>query len=164
MRTILYIFVIILLGSCYVNREINRQDLLGKYELNREGYAVSETIELYEDNTFEYIWVAGLNSGVTKGTWTLDENKIIFISNLGELTRDNIVHDVIKRKGGNKDSVLVKIMDTKKEPYMFVKCLKMKDSSIHSSGFSDVNGLIKFSKSPEDFTMYCDHPPMENAK
>ena len=150
LRVILHIFVIILFSSCIVQREINKQEVLGKYKLNREGYAISETIELNGDHTFEYIWVAGLNSGVTKGTWTLDENEIIFISNLREFTRDNIVHDVVKKKGENKDSVLVKIVDTKKEPLMFAKCLKMKDSSIRSSGFSDVNGLIKFSKSPAD--------------
>ena len=150
MRIILYIFVIILLGSCFVHREIDKQDLFGKYKLNREGYAITETIELFKDHTFEYNWVAGLNSGVTTGTWALNDNKVIFISNLRESSRNNIIHNVLKKKEENKDSVLVKIVDTEKKPIMFVKCFKMKDSSLSPSGFSDVNGSIKLSKSPAD--------------
>jgi hypothetical protein len=150
LKIILYIFLIIFLDSCATHKEINKEDVIGTYELNVEAYGVSKSIELQEDLTFKYDWVVGLNSGATEGTWNLNDNKIIFFSELGVSSKNDKIYKVLKKKGENMDSVLVKILDTDKDPVPFVKCFKLKDSTLLYSGFTDLDGSIKLSSSSAD--------------
>ena len=66
--------------SCSSTKNLTDKNIIGKYRVKSysEGYS---TIDLKEDNRFEYIWkTIGLIGGTTYGTWERDGNKIILNS------------------------------------------------------------------------------------
>lgn len=91
--------------SCSSTKNLTDKDLIGKYRFEFD-YWVYSTIDLKEDNTFEYEWIAGLTGGTTYGTWKRERNKIILNSELKK-PKD---YEIIRADNKESDSITIKIV------------------------------------------------------
>ncbi|MDG1841187.1 MAG: hypothetical protein P8I93_02440 [Crocinitomicaceae bacterium] len=121
---------------------------MGKYIRNYQTYGVGASMELKENKVFEYYWHAGLNSGVTKGTWEKSGRHIVFNSELQPTHCNYSI--IVDSKEGNQDSISIRLVDNDKEAMVFVTVLLTKNDKVIFGTQTDFDGLAKLPKATSD--------------
>ncbi len=148
MKSTLYIALFFCITSCASSKKTDSY-LLGEYIRNYQTYGVRASMELKENKVFEYHWHAGLNSGVTKGTWEKSGRHIVFNSELQPILYNYSV--IVDSKEGSQDSLSIRLLDDDKVPISYVAVrLVNKDKEIIFNTPTDFDGLAKLPKATSD--------------
>lgn len=148
MKIFLSILIYLLCTSCSTTKTLLRKEVTGKYYWSSI-YGVHSTIQLNDDNTFEYKWTTGLISGTTIGDWNIDGKKMELNSSIQPIDDEQNNFDLIKGFS-NSDSLSLKIVDIDNQPIPFVHCIFKKDTSRLSGATTDFHGETKVLKLKAD--------------
>jgi hypothetical protein len=145
LRTLYTILTILIFVSCSSNKNLTNEQVIGKYQRNGN-YGLEYTIELKEDQTFEYNWQMGLISGTTFGTWKKEETKIIFNSERQPSEKGIEDYEIIMTEKKNYDSLSIKVVGPNNEPLHFATCALKVDTTTLIGTPTDIEGETKLPK------------------
>lgn len=128
MRSIPGIIILLACFACNSGKDLVSKSATGIYEWSGI-YGVGSRMTLRNDQTFEFDWHWGLNSGTTCGSWTKRGNKIILNSELQPSKNKERSFDMLKTTIGNSDSIAIKIVDVTRIPLPFAACILKLDST-----------------------------------
>lgn len=132
--------------SCSSTKNLTDKDLIGKYRFEFD-YWVNSTIDLKEDNTFEYEWIAGLTGGTTHGTWKRERNKIILNSDL----QKSDDYEIIRTDNKQSDSITVKMISaTDNLPLPGANCMLKLNKKIVKAISANLDGIAVLPKIEAD--------------
>ncbi|MBL1281053.1 MAG: hypothetical protein COA33_012305 [Fluviicola sp.] len=132
------------------------KQIIGKYQ--RSGfYDVGSTIELKDDESFEYNWWGGLNNGTTYGTWELEGDEITLNSTLQPVTDELETYEVIKVNSKFSDSLSIRVVDSKDRPMFSAICQLKADTIVIAGGYTNFKGEKKLPKWKAD-SLIIVHP------
>lgn len=162
LKTVIYISLLIFLTSCLITKELNIEEVAGKYKLNLETYGVVKTIDLHSDKTFEYNWVEGLNYGSTSGSWHIEDGKVVLNSHCEHSINVKDNFKLIETSSYESDSILIHVLDVNNEAIPFSKCFTTLNSKKVSSAFTNIDGVAKLEKTKAD-SLIIRNVDFENA-
>ena len=130
--------------SCSSSKNLKTEKAIGKYGRN-PFYGLVKTIELRNDQTFEYNWVTGLLSGKTIGSWEIKENKIILNSEVQPL-KESEKYEVLGWFDQTDDSLYIKLFDQYNLPLSFATCVLKRDTTVIAWANTNSEGKAKLPK------------------
>lgn len=134
------IIPLVLLIGCKTIKEINQDQLLGKYQWHGT-YGIASNITLNKDNSFIYHWQQGLIGGTTKGTWILQGNTLLL--NSTRQPEEKTKFDINSYKETNTGEYKIHILDKEKNSLHFAVCALLKDSTFIDGTETNENGICK---------------------
>jgi hypothetical protein len=143
------ILTFLIFVSCSTTKNITTEQIIGKYQWSGV-YGVGSTIEIQEDQTFEYNWQAGLMRGTTFGTWERDGNKIILTSEMQPSKNGIENFEIISTERKSSDSLSIKVISPYKETVPFAACILKKDTTTLAGVSTDFQGETKLPKLEAD--------------
>jgi hypothetical protein len=137
--------VIFIFISCSSTENLTDRDVIGEYRIKSysKGYS---TIDLRENNSFEYNWrTIGLIGGTNYGVWRREGNKIILNS---DFQND---YNIIRTDNINSDSIKIKVFYADDNmPLPELNCFLKSNTKITNTAFTNHEGIAIFPKVEAD--------------
>lgn len=138
--------LLLIFVSCSSTKNLTDKDLIGKYQFEFD-YWVNSTIDLKENNTFQYEWVAGLSGGTTYGTWKREKNKIVLNSEKQRIKN----YEVIRTDNKKSDSIIVKaVFYMGDEVLPLANCVLELNRKMVGSSSTNIDGIAVLPKVEAD--------------
>jgi len=139
MKKLFVILTSLIFVSCSSTKHLTSEQIIGKYQWDGF-YGVGSTIELKEDQTFEYNWQAGLIWGTTFGTWEREGTKIILNSEIQPSENGIENFEIIRTERRSSDSLSIKVFGTDNETVPFADCVLKGDTTTLARASTDFQG------------------------
>jgi|GEM_PF-4707215 len=145
MNRIVLFILLSLTCSCSLLKDIDRSDVVGRYEYN-DGISYYSSIELKSDSTFYFRYEEGWLSSVSSGEWRVDGKHVVLNSFQKKHKKGYAIIDSIGRLS---DSIVIFVIDIhgNKLPFTSVRLVKENNTKIE---ILDFESNIKFLKSRYD--------------
>ncbi len=124
-------------------------DIVAKYQWKEDIYGVGSSIELKENQTFEYNWQTGLIGGTTCGTWKREGNKISLKSEF-QPSQKGTDYEIIKSENHNLDTLKIKVFSSDNEILSFASCVLQLDKKTIAYTSTDLQGIATLPKVTAD--------------